>query len=154
MKTRLAAWLACTSLERRLLAAAWLFFICTGLALRYLAFRRVQALLRWISHSRRPGSMLIEIDRMAWFINALSRHHIWRVSCLERSMVLEVFLRRAGYDPEVRFGVCRDGETLRAHAWLEISGQPVGEEPEIGTHFLSLSALQAGGHGTIPVPTQ
>ena len=48
--------------------------------------------------------------------------------CWRRAAVLHRFLRRAGIDTVIVFGVRPDGATaVQAHAWLERDGQPYAE---------------------------
>jgi hypothetical protein len=48
--------------------------------------------------------------------------------CLEQSLVLYRTLRQHGYDASLRIGAT--GYAFRAHAWIEIDGQPLNELPE------------------------
>ncbi len=68
--------------------------------------------------------------------------------CLGRSLVLWFLLRRRGIDAELVIGAQApvDGH-LPAHAWVEVQGIPVNDEPDVRTRFgsfgLSLPRLTA-----------
>ena len=64
--------------------------------------------------------------------------HPLPVACLERSIVLRQMLRRRGVEAELKIGVRREGEKVRAHAWLEHDGRPVGEPEEVEERFATL----------------
>jgi hypothetical protein len=47
-------------------------------------------------------------------------------SCLRRALVLGFYVRRAR--PLLRIGVARDGDEVKAHAWIEVDGHVLGED--------------------------
>jgi hypothetical protein len=51
--------------------------------------------------------------------------------CLPRALVLEALLARAGHAAELRVGVTPllGRERPEAHAWVELGGKPVAEDP-------------------------
>ena len=84
-------------------------------------------------------------------------------NCLERSLVSYRFLSRAGAAPELVFGIARDGEPRRGHAWVMLDGNPVHDTPvslerfeEFGTFgadgSLRPSARASGAPATSPQP--
>lgn len=54
--------------------------------------------------------------------------HACRASCLTRALVLHTLLTRAGEPSTLVIGTQRDGETLRAHAWVEHDGRVLSRE--------------------------
>lgn len=52
----------------------------------------------------------------------------FNATCLRRSLMLAHLLRRRG--PVVRVGVAKRGETVQAHAWVEIHGRTLDPERE------------------------
>ena len=48
-------------------------------------------------------------------------------TCLSRSLALRDLLSKKGVATEFRIGVEKDGDGVRAHAWLEYQGSPIGE---------------------------
>ena len=55
-------------------------------------------------------------------------HPLVRTGCLTRGVTLFWFLRRAGVDVELRFGV--DPRTFDAHCWLTLDGKPYLERED------------------------
>jgi len=133
MRHKLAKWLASSPAERRLLLEAWLLLAGVGAGLRFLPLRRLQDLLLRSNRLRRLPSG--DPERMARLVGIASRHQIWEVRCLERSLVLQALLARCGTCPDLRIGVRREGDTLYAHAWIEVEGRPVGEARDIAGSF-------------------
>jgi hypothetical protein len=56
--------------------------------------------------------------------------------CLGRSLVLWFLLRRRGIDAELVIGAeaPRNG-SLPAHAWVEVSGEPVNDAPDVRARY-------------------
>jgi len=51
--------------------------------------------------------------------------------CMKRSLILFHFMTKWSVDGRIRFGVARDGHDLKGHAWLEVDGQPWGEDSDV-----------------------
>ena len=64
----------------------------------------------------------------------------FRLSCLERSMVLRSVLGRSGIPSRIHVGL-RRGETLAAHAWVTAEDLVLAEEPEVARSFESVLTL-------------
>lgn len=78
------------------------------------ALRAGQAVLRGLARLRTP---------------------LWRNTCLYRSVLRCVLLRRAGIPAVVRIGARRRSDGLgniAAHAWVEVDGVAVGDENSLG----------------------
>lgn len=56
-----------------------------------------------------------------------ARANLPRAKCLHRSLVLHMWLRNEGLPSDLRIGVRKDGDTLRAHAWVEIAGSTIND---------------------------
>lgn len=58
-----------------------------------------------------------------------------RSRCLVRSLALRQLLRERGFDgAEIRFGVRMQGDEFHAHAWVELDGTVLGDDPRhVGT---------------------
>jgi hypothetical protein len=72
------------------------------------------------------------VDSISWAVAAASRF-VPYASCLTQALVVERFMRRAGFDPTLRIGVARTSNgTMEAHAWIEHDGRVViGEVADI-----------------------
>lgn len=75
-----------------------------------------------------------EIERLARVVDLAPRiaRPFVRSGCLTRGVTLFWFLRRAGLDVELRFGL--DPET-DGHCWLTLDGQPILEKRDPRPHF-------------------
>lgn len=69
--------------------------------------------------------------RLAFLVDAAARTLPGRTACLPRAIVLEALLAGAGWVPVLRIGIApREGRArLDAHAWVELDGVAVAEEP-------------------------
>jgi len=89
------------------------------------------------------GSDLRRARRYARRLNEAARLHYVNARCLHRSLALHQWLRLEGIPSQLRIGVrTADGE-LFAHAWVEIAGQPIGDEPAALTRFVPLGQRTA-----------
>jgi len=135
MKSELQAFRALPREDRGSLARAWVYLLVTDLALRVLPVPRVGAVLRLLSgRSRRE----ISPDRLAHLVGIAGRHHLRPMTCLPRSLVLQALLHRQGIEADLRIGVRREAGELRAHAWVEQAGSPVGEPADVELRFQPL----------------
>lgn len=117
------------------LARAWMYLLVARVALRFLPVRRVEALLAGISPK---GRRAISSARLARLVAIAARGHLLPMTCLPRSLALQALLRRQGVEADLRIGVRREAGELRAHAWIEDGGHPVGETADVRRRFLPL----------------
>jgi hypothetical protein len=105
-----------------------------GAALRLLGFRGTRDLLERFSPAHptpsRPYSADLAEDaqRSARLVGIAARHRPYRATCLRQSLALWWLLRRRGISTELRIGVRMDSGALRAHAWVEFCGRPLGQQ--------------------------
>lgn len=145
MKRRLGAARAFSWHDWYILGQAWVLLGMVDLGLRLLPFWRVQ---QWLA--RRGGSepvaapVLDTMQRVSRLVSLAAHCHVHPMRCLPQALVLQWLLGRQGIYTELRIGVRKEGTRLYAHAWLEYEGLPLGEPPEIATHFAPLVAAEAG----------
>lgn len=60
---------------------------------------------------------------------------LWPTTCLYRALGSYALLRAAGQEVRFVIGVCKEGETLRAHAWLERDGRAIVSTPGPGPGY-------------------
>ena len=111
--------------DKSLLVKAFLLIACVRIAFLLLRFTRTKGLLD--RFQKRPIPRLVaqrqRSDRIARMVEIASHMIPKGRHCLTRAMVLELFLRRRGYDAHVKIGVARDDSgKLIAHAWLHCDG--------------------------------
>jgi Transglutaminase-like superfamily len=124
--------------DRSLLLRAWAALLLIDLGLRTLGYAGLRRRLerRWPPAGKPEG----DAGAVARTVDRAARHHLYPMRCLQRSLALEHLLRRSGHAAGIRFGVRRDdaGDELRAHAWVEVDGRPLGEPGEIEGRFARL----------------
>jgi hypothetical protein len=97
--------------------------------------------------TRPPAAVSIEpgaIDRQERLLALAVRvaHPLVRTGCLTRGLTLYWFLRRAGLDVDLRFGI-DPGEQAAgdAHCWLTLDGEPINEKRDPRVHYLETYRL-------------
>jgi hypothetical protein len=76
--------------------------------------------------------------RYARRIEQASHHHPSHAQCLQRSLVLQRWLRAEGLPSELKIGVRKDDQQLNAHAWVEIGGVSINDRPTSVSAFTPL----------------
>ena len=74
-----------------------------------------------------PSRKAEEAQNLARLVNVAARYGLFKVRCLERSLLIEALCQARGIDCELKFGVNNDGRPFMAHAWVELDGQPLGD---------------------------
>ena len=120
------------------MVSSFLLLAATDLALRTLGFSRTVAIARRLGHSRAAGDseLVSEVCRRVAVAAVL---YPGRARCLEQSMALYVLLRRRGIAADLRLGV--QPYPFNAHAWVELNGVALNEEPEIISQFVPLEGF-------------
>lgn len=146
MRDKLRALLGLTRAQWGVLIQAWGLLLMADLGLRLLSFRRVQA---WaaskpVAHSREiPEEAALEQIRLLQpLVNSAANNHLYPMTCLRRSLVLQRMLARCGIPTALRLGVRKGDGWLKAHAWLEYNGQPIGEAEDLGEKYAGLVGMQ------------
>lgn len=89
-----------------------------------------------------PGAP--ELARLVTAVDRASSYGLFRPTCLTRAVALERMVVRAGVGPAVvRVGVQRQADQFRAHAWIELDGRIVGDEPSRVRCFTPLHDFSA-----------
>jgi hypothetical protein len=123
-------------LEQRWFVAALFLLPLVALGLRLLGLKRLQSLLagRLPLTPAQPASHETAAN-MALAINRAAYHGLYRANCLQRSLLLWWLLRRRGIDSQLRIGVRRTPNRFEAHAWLEVDGRVVNDNPKVISRF-------------------
>jgi hypothetical protein len=74
-------------------------------------------------------------------IHRAARHGLFRPRCLTRSIALQRMLARRGLPARVCIGVRREASSLEAHAWVELHGRIMGDDPSHVARFAPLAAF-------------
>jgi len=96
-----------------------------------LRVRKLPALPAWLEPSRQtsPPPSPSEVDALVRRVDALiaAGRPFVRSGCLVRGLTLYRFLRRAGADVSLRFGVGTMNDGFAAHCWVVYRGEPLAE---------------------------
>ncbi len=141
--------------EQGIVLSAAAGLVATWGGLRVFGFRGWEKVLKWCTpRAVREIKSEQSIDRardIARLQAAAERHLLFRMSCLEHSLVLRWMLRRHGIDANLRFGGRKEETRFEAHAWVEVCGASFGEvNGGEGIHFVpfesSESPMETGPH--------
>jgi hypothetical protein len=138
--------------QRRIVLAAITALTATWLSLRFLGFRRSNALFaRFMPPSINrvdDGSASLPPQEIARLTYATARSLPLVSNCLDRSLALCWLLRRRGIAARLRIGARKDGAQLKAHAWVESDGVALGDADEEHRHFVpfepAAASIEAG----------
>ncbi len=131
---------------------SWFLLPGVDWGLRLFSFRRVQdwalgGKRQAFAHSPENGSAGLEASsletarRVARQVGRAARNHLYPMSCLRRSLVLQHLLRRREIAAALRIGVRREDGMLQAHAWVEVGGVPIDEPEGIAAAFPPLNEV-------------
>lgn len=98
------------------------------LSLKTAGFRRTIRLARRLTRGPAADQNHLVADQSARAIAIAAAFFPGRAICLEQSVALYVLLRRRGVAAALRIGV--QPYPFQAHAWVELDGQPVYENPD------------------------
>lgn len=111
------------------------------LGLRVLGLRRFQILLQRGRPPIARGLSFDEIVNIAVLVNVAVRQLPFTATCLTRSLLLVWMLRRRGVATQLRIGVRLTQGALDAHAWVEYTGIPVNDDPDVGEQFVPFTEV-------------
>lgn len=77
-------------------------------------------------------------------VELASRLYPRAMTCLPRALALRWMLARRGIPADLQIGVQKSDSGIRAHAWIELGGQPVGESPDLLQRFNRLVLVNSG----------
>lgn len=92
--------------------------------------RDLQSLLRYASVQPDPDFAGLPAEAIAeWVVAATRRPWLMRNRrCLRQGLLAMRFMRLAGHDPELHFGIDRQSlaaPSVAAHCWIVLGGRPV-----------------------------
>ena len=132
--------------DRTLILRAALILPLTEVGLRLLGFRRWKELIEKFTlpanHAQTfPSDLQREIALRAMrAVRSIELHGPTNPNCLERSMTLWWLLRREGVAGELHIGARKEGEQLKAHAWVELGGQVLNDSADVHQHYARFDA--------------
>jgi hypothetical protein len=121
---------------RLAVSTAWVLLPLDHAGLRLLGYKRLSALLLRVSPQ--PDSAPLSPERALGrarttgrVVNAAAARSLYRVSCLERSLVTWWLLRWQRIPCELRVGVRKEAATITAHAWVEYGGAVINDQADV-----------------------
>jgi hypothetical protein len=120
------------------LARAWWLLLAVDVGLRTLPFQRLEGWLAQVPRGRAEEPDEAAVSRLVWATAVAARHHLYPMRCLPQALCLRWLLGRLGIATALRIGVERRRGDLRAHAWVERDGHPVGEDFRVADRFAPL----------------
>ena len=133
-----ARWRALSSGDRLHLMAFVLLLPLVDLSLRGAGLRRTQRFLGVDEDAAAPTvtpAAAASAQRLAQLAAIAGRHGLYANSCLRQALAVQWWLRRRGLPSQLRIGARRNGETLDAHAWVELAGTPLAQGPDLPPVF-------------------
>lgn len=122
----LSRYFALPAAERRRTCEAALFLLVVRVALALVPLPRVLRLFGIAQGAAGRGQ--VDPDQAALIGRAVvraARHVPFRAVCLQQAFAALLMLRRRGLAASVHFGLLRDGNELKAHAWSRCGEVPV-----------------------------
>ena len=144
LKTNLNKLRGLSHWERRLLFESALLLPLVHAGLLVLGYSRLRGIIeKWtqLKHGETPvaeGEQLQRGCEIARIVSIAAEHGFYRATCLRRSLLTWWFLRRAGMQSTICFGVWISGGTLEGHAWVEHNGVIINDSPRICALYQSL----------------
>lgn len=106
------------------------------LSLRVRGFKSTAAQLAKRSHGSVVSAGPDTARPIADAVTLVAGRRLVGAPCLARSLVLWYLLRRRGIDAELVIGARGlDNGVLPAHAWVEVGGEPVNDEPDVRVRY-------------------
>jgi hypothetical protein len=125
-----------SALQWRVVLVAVVLMSTVRVSLRSRGFGRTVDLLA--ARSTRPPRRAAEGEALdvAEAVSLVAARRLVGGSCLPRSLVLWFLLRRRGIDAELVVGAGpAEGGPLPAHAWVEVDGDPLDDDPDVRRRF-------------------
>lgn len=123
--------------ERGLLLRGYFLTVIATILLRVLPFEFIRRLILLTKPRKVRGVFAFNSIERA--VQAAGRR-VPGARCLERSLVAQHLLLRAGYPAQLMLGVAKDeNESLHAHAWVECEGAVVFDSDRSSAAFHPLS---------------
>lgn len=117
------------------------------LVLRCFGLRRTRHVLHSLfpPHSRATPSEMV-VSRLTYLVDVAARHSLYQPECLERSLTLWTLLSRHGFDPVLRIGARKPGETMDIHAWVEYQHVVLNDRTDIAADYTVITEFAAREH--------
>lgn len=124
------------------LVEAWGSLLGFWLALRWRSFDSVTEARYLIPSGKTVAPVSLDsMQRLYQLVGWASHLYIMPMACLEKSLALQWMLRRRGVNAQLKIGAHKVSEGISAHAWVEVSGQVIGESEGMIENFKVLKPI-------------
>ncbi|HEV7237985.1 MAG TPA: lasso peptide biosynthesis B2 protein [Thermoanaerobaculia bacterium] len=100
-----------------------------------------QHLLRGVL-APRSGGAVADAAAVAGIFNRVAARHPLSHHCMHRSLALQRVLARRGIAADLRIGLGRKPNLFPGHAWLEIDGVVVNDDPQLVSRYSPLTITE------------
>ncbi len=130
--SHLKKWLALTGPEKFQLMQFVFWLPWISFSLKFFGYLRTRNFLsRGIAQSKLHQADTAELaraERIAELLAIAGRHGFISATCLRQSVLLEYWLKRQGFNAEIKIGVRKEANLFDAHAWVELNGIPLAQD--------------------------
>ncbi len=137
----LNTWQRYTWPERWLFLQLWFWLPTVAVALQLFGFKRLVVFLErhtFVTRGVPPNRK--QVQNTVRLVEAATRHQVWHVTCLVRSLTLWWMLQRQGINSQLRIGVNKKEKTFMAHAWIEYKGVALNDSTDVDQRFAPFAA--------------
>ena len=140
--SRLKKFWALSGVDKKAFLKALYGLPVVTLQLRFFGFNQMLVKLQQIPLAEQPNCLDLEAHavQISSLVNGAAHLLFRREACLERSVMLWTLLRHKGIHSELKIGVAHEDNTIRAHAWVEIDGEPINEMPQLNERFSAFNS--------------
>lgn len=132
-------WRRLNGRQRKLSLAALFLLPAVDLMLRFSNYHAVYQRLRRVVPLKEGAQIEGARERgveTAAMVDLAGRWRFIDSSCLRRSLVLWLLLRRQGVESDLRVGIGRENDRIAGHAWVEIGGQVINDKADVAGRYL------------------
>jgi hypothetical protein len=92
------------------------------------------------------GALRRKANQLCWAVTRAAHYGVFRPKCLARSVALQRLLLQAGVETsQIHVGVRSQGAEFRAHAWVTVGGQVLGDDPAFVREFTEITDARVAG---------
>jgi Transglutaminase-like superfamily len=117
----------------------------TYFGLRMFGLKRCQVILGRLGAAKKEpeaADIAFLTNRLSGLIMNAANNGLFRANCLPRSLTLWWFLRRHGIQSELHFGMQKENDQIKGHAWIERHGKVLNDDSDALDRFVRLGNLQ------------
>ena len=131
---------------RGLTAADWLtlveipfLWLSAVIAVRFFPLKKLQLLFEKSPSVQSSLDSAALTDRLQRLSIAFFRRLPFEAGCLEKSLAFLILLKQHGLPADLKIGLKKEHETLKAHAWIEQDGKILFDDPSFCREYAAAS---------------